>query len=219
MIKKLNELKFLESLKSFKFQKTTKRQNPLKSLNSIKFDQAKTAKAASSIVLFGFSGWFLWHTFLAIPEPTLPPSLPQITATVNPAPAEQPSPSVVEPIETTENQTLVASKDLADELQTTTETSEEANDISAQRSPEPPQELFETYELAAEPLALSCEETKSCINHPILETTTLANVATPVDAPQVKRTYALTARSNLDARECLNLTDNMAIRHCAENYR
>lgn len=34
-----------------------------------------------------------------------------------------------------------------------------------------------------------------------------------------KQQYALTTPSNLDARVCLNLTENMDIYRCAENYR
>lgn len=58
-----------------------------------------------------------------------------------------------------------------------------------------------------------------CADNSSLETTTLASTPMPDDTPQEKQQYTLTARSNIDARECLNLTENMDIHRCAENYR
>jgi len=213
-MEKLDELKFLESLKSVKLSSSFK----FKSLNSIKFDKTKTTKAASSVVLFGFSGWFLWHTFLAVPEPTLPPSLPQAVATIDPALAMQPPIPIVESIETAEDLIVTESEELIEsieELIVVSETQEKANEVPGHVLPDTLQASSETTDIATEQL----EMTESYVDEPTSETTTLASAPMSDETPQEKQPYMLTARSNLDARDCLGLTENMAIHRCAESYR
>lgn len=97
-MKRLNELKILETL------------------ISVKLDKTKTARAASRMMLFGLSGWFLWHAFLVESENMLPSILPQASAAVRHAPAMQPLTSVRKPIETSENLTVTEPKELTDKL-------------------------------------------------------------------------------------------------------
>ena len=103
-MKKLNELKFLETLKS------------------IKLDKTKTTRAASRMVLFGLSGWFLWHTFLVEPEHMLPPVLPQAVAAAHPAPAVQSPTPAGKPIEIAANLTATEPKELIEKLLVPSET-------------------------------------------------------------------------------------------------
>ena len=220
-MKKLNTPKFLESLKLIKLPNSFK---SFKSPNSIKFDKTKTAKAASSIVLFGFSGWFLWQTFLAAPEPTLPPVLPQAVATVATTSTEQAPTPVIEPIKTDGNLTVTEPEELiepTEELLAASEAQEEVDEVPNQLSEETQQASMETSELATEQLEpeASYETTELHDDEPTTETTILASTPELDEAPQAKHPYRLTARSNLDARDCLNLTENMAVHRCAERYR
>ena len=213
-MEKLDESKFLESLKSVKLSNSFKFKSP----NSIKFDKTKAAKAASSVVLFGFSGWFLWHTFLAVPEPTLPPSLPQAVATIDTTLAMQPPIPVVEPIETAEDSIVTESEELIEpieEMLADSETQKETDETLDHVIPDTLQASSETTDIATEQL----EMTESYVDEPTSETTTLASAPMSDDTPQEKQPYMLTARSNLDARDCLGLTENMAIHRCAESYR
>jgi len=220
-MKKLNTPKFLESLKSIKLPNSLK---SFKSPNSIKFDKTKTAKAASSIVLFGFSGWFIWQTFLAAPEPALPPALPQAVATIATTPTEQVPTPVIEPIKTDGNLTVTEPEELiepTEELLAASEAQEEVDEAPNQLSEETQQASMETPELATkqfEPDALY-ETTELHDDEPTTEITILASTPVLDEAPQEIHPYRLTARSNLDARDCLTLTKNMAIHQCAESYR
>ncbi len=128
MMKKLSSLKSLKSFKSIKLPES------LQSLKSLKieFDKTKAVKAASSVVLFGFSGWFLWHTFLVVPEPTLPPSLPQAAAAINPVPVTKNPVSAAQPIETVENLTLTDPNELIDKLLVVTGWNKQVDDIPNQ---------------------------------------------------------------------------------------
>ena len=215
MMKKLSALKSLKSFKSIKLPES------LQSLKSLKieFDKTKAVKAASSVVLFGFSGWFLWHSFLAAPEPTLPPSLPQAAAAINPAPVTQASPPAADPIETEEHLTVADPDEMIDELLVVNDLQEQTEDIQIQISQDVQQEPTETHVPIDQQLAELCETTEHCVDEPTPDTTTVASSPIVDDTPKKDHQYALTARSNLDARECLNLTDGMAIHRCAENFR
>jgi hypothetical protein len=216
MMKKLSSLKSFKSLKSIKLPESL---HSLKSLK-IEFDKTKAAKAASSVVLFGFSGWFLWHTFLAVPEPTLPPSLPQAVATITPAPVAQVPLPVADPIETEEQLTITDPDEITDELLAVTDMQEEqVDETQNQILQDTQQALTEIHDPVDQQLAVLCDSTDSCVDDPSSETIPVTDMSVTDSAAKKSQQYALTARSNLDARECLNLTDNMAIHHCAENYR
>ncbi len=280
MMKKLNSLKSLNFLESFKSIKLPESLQSLKSKSpKIEFDKTKAAKAASSVVLFGFSGWFLWQTFLVAPEPTLPPSLPQAVATINPAPVTQAPPPVADPIEAEEHLAVADQNEmnnalwpvgdlqtqsdetqnqmLQDEQQASTEmhasvdpqlselvetteniTDETMPDIATTTEhyvDEPtPDIATSTEHFVDEPtpdIAISTEHyideptpdittaTEHHVDEPTPDTTTVANSPIVDDVPKEGHQYALTARSNLDARECLDLADSMAIHRCAENFR
>ncbi|MDH5551724.1 MAG: hypothetical protein OEX82_00165 [Nitrosomonas sp.] len=234
MLKKLKSLKLpklnlSQSIKLPKFSKTSESPEAedsafseslqsTKSLKSFKFNQKKVAKAASSVVLFGFSGWFLWNTFLAAPEPALPPSLPQAVATIDPTLAMLPPASVVEFTEAADDLIVAESEELIafdEEMLAESETQKEVNEILDHVLSDTQQATMDTPDLATEQL----ETTELYVDEPTSETTTLASTSMPIDTPQEKQPYMLTARSNLDARDCLSLTENMAIHRCAENYR
>ncbi len=229
-MKKLNTAKFLESLKSIKLPnsltslKSLKLSKFPKSSDSIKFDKTKTAKAVSSVALFGLSGWFLWHTFLAAPEATLPPSLPPTVATMNPAPVTLLPPPVIEPIKTEEDLMVTEQEELieaVEELLVAVETQEEIDEIPNQVLENTQHASMETLELITEQLEpdASHETTKSYDDEPATETSILASTPESDETPQEAHPYMLTARSNLDARDCLTLTENMDIHRCAENFR
>lgn len=215
MIKKLNSLMSLESLKSIKLPKS------FYSFRSrtLTFDKTKAAKAASSVVLFGFSGWFLWNTFLATPEPTLPPSLPQAVATINPMSVPQAPFPAVEPVVTQEHVTLSESDEITDELLVVTDSHEQADDVQNQIPQDTQQVLTETHDSIDQQLAALCVTADSCADNPVPETITKTKTLVEDATPQKNNQFTLTARSNLDARECLDLTENMAIHRCAENFR
>lgn len=234
MLKKLKSLKLpklnlSQSIKPPKFSKSSgsvepedseflEYSQPTTPTKSFTFDKKNAAKATFSVVLFGFSGWFLWHTFLAVPDPTLPPALPQAVATITPTPAIQPPIPVVEAIETAEDLVVTESEKLtapAEEMLAESEIQKEANKILDHVLSNTQQATTETTNLATKPL----ETTEFYVNEPTSETTTLASTPKPNVTPQEKQPYRLTARSNLDARNCLDLTENMAIHRCAENYR
>ncbi len=193
----------------------------IKSITSFTFDKTKTAKAASSMVLFGLSGWFLWHTFLAAPEGTLPPSLPPAIATISSAPAMQSPVIVVESIETAENLAVAEPEELIEGLLVATETQKETANVTNQISPDKPHDLDVLMKAEQSVTKVSesalCE--KPCIDNSTPETITVMDAPTSEAVPEKNHQYALTTRSNLDARECLSLTENMNIHRCAENYR
>ena len=96
-----------------------------------KSDKKKIIKAASSIVLLGVSGWFLWHTFLAVPEATLPRSLAPTIATTNPAPDMQNADSVAGAIDVVE-QVATDPDEMIDELLMVTGWYKQVDDIPDQ---------------------------------------------------------------------------------------
>lgn len=97
-MKRLNELKFLETLRSIKLGKT------------------KTAGVTSRMVLFGLSGWFLWHIFLVEAEHMPPSILPQAEAAARPVPAVQAPTLTEKPIAIAENLTATEPKELIEKL-------------------------------------------------------------------------------------------------------
>jgi len=96
------------------------------------FDKNKLIKATTSTVLLGFSGWFLWHSFLAVPEPELPAphSLPQAAAVIQPAPVTL-SPEI-ESIEAVELTTITDPDQMIDELLTVTGWHKKADEFPSQ---------------------------------------------------------------------------------------
>ncbi len=214
---KLPELNLLQSIKLPKFSESPQPTKSLKSIELVALNKTKAAKAASSMVLFGLSGWFLWHTFLAMPEATLPPSLPPAVATMNPAPVMQSPDPVVELIETVENLTITEPEESIEELLVAAEIQKEADDVSNQISPDKPHDpdaLMKAEQLITEVSESAlCEEL--CVDNSSPDTILVMDALIPKKNHQ----YALTTRSNLDARECLSLTENMDIHRCAENYR
>lgn len=243
MLKKLKSLKLPklnlpQSIKLPKFSKSSESttfsdldlsesQQPTESIKSIKsfsFDRKKAAKAASSVVLFGFSGWVLWNTFLVEPESTLPPSALPAVATMNPAPIAQPL-TPVEPIETEEPLAATDPDLMIDELLVATSEDKQTNDMpdqwlqGIQHSPNTSHDqdtLIEAEQLMAEVFETTLYEEAS-VDDASPETITAMDALTP--ETEKHHQYALTTRSNLDARDCLNLTENMDIHRCADNYR
>ncbi len=210
MMKKLNSLISLKALKSIKLP------NSLHSLRSrsLVFDKTKAAKAASSAVLFGFSGWFLWQTFLATPEPTLPPSLPQTIT-----PASQTLFPAADSIKNQPQLTATEPDEMSNELLVPTDLHEQSVDMLHQTEQDIPQESNEAPESIDQQFITLCETTNSCADHPVTDKITEEKELVADDVPQKNNQFTLTARSNLDARECLDLTENMAIHRCAENFR
>lgn len=147
MLKKLKSLKLPEfnlsqSIKLPKFSRSSESTafsdldlsespQPTESVKSFSFDRKKAAKAASSVVLFGFSGWILWNTFLVEPEFTLPPSALPAVASINPASLDQPL-TPVEPIETIEPLAIIDPDLMIDELLVATSEDIQTDDMPDQ---------------------------------------------------------------------------------------
>ncbi|MCH9638267.1 MAG: hypothetical protein K0U40_02120 [Betaproteobacteria bacterium] len=183
------------------------------------FDKTKAVKAASSVALFGFSGWFLWQTFLATPEPTLPPSLPQTVATISSTPASQALFPAADSIKNQPQLTATEPDEMSNELLVPTDSHEQSDDMLDQTEQDIPQESYEAPESIDQQFITLCETTNSCADHPATDKTTEEKELVTDDVPQKNNQFTLTARSNLDARECLDLTESMAIHRCAENFR
>lgn len=203
----------------------------LRKKESEESDKKETAKTVFGIVLFGFSGWFMWNTFMAEPEPTpLPSSSQVVPAPVMPPPAPEPVKLVkpaksvkpikpIEPVETVEDLMATAPEELIDESLVAIETPEAVDDSLDPVSLDAQQAAIDTHDLVIEQLDESCDTTGTCVDNPESEVATLAVTSMPNDKQQEKHQHPLTERSYLDARECLDLADNMAIHRCAEKYR
>ena len=226
MLKKLESLKLPklnlpQSIKLPKFAESPQPIKQLKSIESFTFDKTKAAKAASSMVLFGLGGWFLWHTFLAVPEVTPPPSLLPAVAIMSSATVVQPPAPVVKSIKVAENLTVTEPEELIEALLVAAETQKETDNVPNQISPDKPHDpdaLMIAEQLMTEVSESAlCEE--PCVDNSSPETIPVIDALIPENVPEKNHQYALTTRSNLDARKCLNLTGNMHIHRCAENYR
>jgi len=166
------------------------------SLPKLEFDKKK-AGIAGGAVLLAVVGWFGWDMFMAEPPPPPPvavkppaPKPPVTAATDKPAEGEKKGVVTADP----KTPADAAGKPAAE----TVAAAKPATD------PAP----------SSKPVAA-----KAAVPVPAEPRMQVATVA-PAEAPAVEAGLrALTARSKLDARECLKHDSNQAIHRCAEKFR
>ncbi|MDR4517129.1 MAG: hypothetical protein MRK00_07055 [Nitrosomonas sp.] len=81
------------------------------------------------------------------------------------------------------------------------------------------EEFHAGAQFAGERLAALTQTKHASADESALTTVDVQHNDTAPDTPRKTRTPTLTARSNLDARMCLNLASNVEIQRCAEDFR
>jgi len=169
------------------------------SLPKLEFDKKK-AGIAGGAVLLAVVGWFGWDMFMAEPPPPPPPP---------PVAAKPPAPKPP----------VTAATDKPAE-------GEKKGEVTADPKPpadaagKPAAETVAAAKPATDPAPSSKPvAAKAAVPVPAEPRMQVAMVA-PAEAPAVEAgPRALTARSKLDARECLKHDTNQAIHRCAEKFR
>jgi hypothetical protein len=163
------------------------------SLPKLEFDKKK-AGIAGGALLVAVVGWFAWDMFMAEPPPPPPP--PPVAAKP-PAPKPPVTAVTEKPAEGEKKSHVTAdAKPAADG----------APAAKPESDPIP----------SKKPAAAEVPAAKSVAGKvPAMKAPSAPDMASPVDSgPRM-----LTARSKLDARECLKHETNQAIQQCAERFR
>ena len=163
------------------------------SLPKLEFDKKKAGIAGGALLL-AVAGWFGWDMFMAEPPPPPPP--PPVAA--KPPAPNPPAPAVSEkPAEgEKKGESTADAKPAADAAPA----AKPAADAMPAKKPA----------AADVPAARTVAE-----KAPAMKTASAVDMAAPVESgPRM-----LTARSRLDARECLKHDNNQAIHRCAERFR
>lgn len=161
------------------------------SMPKLEFDKKK-AGIAGGVVVLAVAGWLAWDMFMTEPPPPPPPPP---AATAKPPAPKPPAPP--------------------------------AGDKSADGSAAPVTVTAGSAPAATGPGASSPAPTVSAADRPapVAPTSPVPAAAAAAVAPEpvvssvVAGARPLTARSRLDARECLKESTNQAVHRCAERYR